>query len=335
MPRVLGQLIRDLGEVRSELSGIRQALDELMAEAQTLADTADALSSDRFSNAALLRMGPSGRDPFEEKLRRALKGPEKRKDRIDRDLQLWLDTSFDAATIANLKSRLFPRHQIMVVGGGATMEVRDLLSEIEHLVDEIADVERRLAYFRGPGGAPAASPQPTPSREARERDRIFVTYSHADRWWLDRIRTHLAPLIRDGTLDLWDDSRIQPGARWREEIAAALAQSSAAVLLLSADFLASEFIATDELPTILRAEEERGLLVVPIFVAPCRPPGSVAQFQGLNSPDETLDEKSRAAADRVLVKLADLIRERSGHLAAQPAAVAARDRQARKRRRSS
>src|SRR5207249_3434720 len=103
------------------------------------------------------------------------------------------------------------------------------------------------------------------------------------------------------------DTKLTPGSRWREEIELALGRASIAVLLISADFLASEFIATKELPTILKAESERGLVVVPVFVAPCRVPDELTEFQGLNSPDRTLEESNRAEADRVLVNLVDLI----------------------------
>ena len=52
---------------------------------------------------------------------------------------------------------------------------------------------------------------------------VFVSYSHEDEpKWLKRIQKHLTPLARDGKLDLWDDTRIRAGQRWREEIKAAL-----------------------------------------------------------------------------------------------------------------
>ena len=51
-----------------------------------------------------------------------------------------------------------------------------------------------------------------------KRNHVFVSYSHKDKKWLSRLRVHLRPLIREGEIDLWDDSRIQPGLNWRNEI---------------------------------------------------------------------------------------------------------------------
>jgi hypothetical protein len=40
---------------------------------------------------------------------------------------------------------------------------------------------------------------------------VFVSYSHADVKWIERLKIHFRPLVRRGALDLWDDSRISPG----------------------------------------------------------------------------------------------------------------------------
>ena len=77
-----------------------------------------------------------------------------------------------------------------------------------------------------------------------------MSYSHEDRPWLERLRVHLRPLERAGLVDLWDDRRIKPGTRWRDEIRNAMAEARIAVLLVSADFLASDFIASNELTVI-------------------------------------------------------------------------------------
>jgi TIR domain-containing protein len=91
---------------------------------------------------------------------------------------------------------------------------------------------------------------------------IFISYSHVDIKWLERLQTALAPLTKGHRLDPWDDQRIKPGADWRKEIDSALAASNAAVLLVTQAFFASEFIIKKELPVVLRRRKRDGLPVV-------------------------------------------------------------------------
>ncbi|MDQ1318471.1 MAG: hypothetical protein QG588_2133, partial [Candidatus Poribacteria bacterium] len=99
---------------------------------------------------------------------------------------------------------------------------------------------------------------------------IFISYSHKDSDWLNRLRIHLKPLERQDLVDIWDDSRISIGDDWYSEIAKAIDHARIAVLLISADFLASDFIANSELPSLLEAAHRRGLTVVPVLVEPSR-----------------------------------------------------------------
>lgn len=50
------------------------------------------------------------------------------------------------------------------------------------------------------------------------RRKVFISYSHADAKWLERLRVHLKPLEREGIIELWVDTKIQAGMRWKEEI---------------------------------------------------------------------------------------------------------------------
>jgi len=98
---------------------------------------------------------------------------------------------------------------------------------------------------------------------------VFISYSHKDEPWKDRLVTHLDVLQRQGLLDLWDDRRISAGAEWYPEIRQAIDRARVAVLLVSADFLTSDFILGEEVPRLLQRRDEEGLRVFPVIVRPC------------------------------------------------------------------
>ena len=147
----------------------------------------------------------------------------------------------------------------------------------------------------------------------RERLHVFISYSHADKRWLDRLNVHLTPLGHEYEVDAWSDSRIRPGSKWREEIRTAVEQANVAVLLISADFLASDFVRTNELPPLLRAAEEEGALVLPVIVSPSlfMRNQDLAQFQAVNNPARPLIVASEGEQEAAFVLVAEAILERA------------------------
>ncbi|HLW02185.1 MAG TPA: TIR domain-containing protein [Ktedonobacterales bacterium] len=140
------------------------------------------------------------------------------------------------------------------------------------------------------------------------RNRAFVSYSHADAEHLTRLHVHLAPYTREQKVDVWDDTRIIPGARWKEEIKQAMASAKVAILLVSADFMASEFIAHDELPPLLEAAEQEGALIVPVILSPSSFEWSkLARYQSLNAPSDPLIDMPRGKQEAIWAKLAKYV----------------------------
>lgn len=95
---------------------------------------------------------------------------------------------------------------------------------------------------------------------------VFVSYAHDDGdEWLDTLLRHLAPLEERG-VEIWTDRKIKPGSKWHEEIQSSLKRAKVGVLLVTPALLKSDYIASDELPVMLRDAESEGLIIFPIPV---------------------------------------------------------------------
>lgn len=98
---------------------------------------------------------------------------------------------------------------------------------------------------------------------------VFISYSHKDESEKEALLAHLGVLRGGGLIDLWSDDRIGGGADWEEEISKAMAQAQVAILLISANFLTSDFILNKEVPTLLKRRESEGLTVFPVIARAC------------------------------------------------------------------
>ena len=140
---------------------------------------------------------------------------------------------------------------------------------------------------------------------------VVISYSHADKKWRDELRKFLKPLVRQKRIRIWDDTAIDAGEQWRKEIKRALGSANVAILLMSSDFLASDFISQEELPLLVeRARKKEGGMQL-LWIA-VRPSGfelepDVKELQAVNDPSRPLSKLAKPAWETELTKVPEEI----------------------------
>ncbi len=97
---------------------------------------------------------------------------------------------------------------------------------------------------------------------------IFCCYASADEAWLHKLETHLSPLRRQGLISLWHHRLITPGTDWAKTIDSHLETASVILLLVSADFFASDYCYGIEMKRALERQEADETHIIPILVRP-------------------------------------------------------------------
>ena len=108
---------------------------------------------------------------------------------------------------------------------------------------------------------------------------LFFSYSHKDERLRDQLETHFALLKRQGVLTTWHDRRINAGDRLDGVISDELERADIILLLVSADFLASDYCYGVEMTRALQRHKAGSALVIPVILRPCDWHG--APFGGL------------------------------------------------------
>jgi hypothetical protein len=145
---------------------------------------------------------------------------------------------------------------------------------------------------------------------------VFVSYSHRN----DQEKEALCGFLRslpDVTLDVWSDKEIAPGDEWEKVIDAALDRAKVAVLLITTDFLNSQYVKSKELPRILQRQRVDNVRVVPVIARSCPwnlqkwlsslqvlPAGGRPIWRDTsNSVDDTLNEVAQAIMELLVPQI--------------------------------
>jgi hypothetical protein len=180
--------------------------------------------------------------------------------------------------------------------------------KLTNLIEELRGLFQDASPPANSGDSPSTDPSnastKTTSTTHSSRTNTFIAYSHQDKKYLEELQVHLKYFIRRDNIEVWDDTRIDPGSKWREEIEKALQSTKVAVLLVSANFLASDFIAQHELPSLLKKD----ITILPVIVSPCAFESSeLAQYQAINAPSEPLTMMTQAKREAVWSEVAQLV----------------------------
>ncbi|QBD82934.1 TIR domain-containing protein [Ktedonosporobacter rubrisoli] len=131
-----------------------------------------------------------------------------------------------------------------------------------------------------------------------------------DKRFLSELKTHLGPLVRDGKIHIWDDLAIPPGVRRQEEIRKALQSATIAILLISSEFFASDFIAKHELPYFIEQAKLECLTILCVIARHSSFLNSeLADFQPVNNPTRPLQAMSQTERDMVWLQVTNVIRK--------------------------
>lgn len=134
---------------------------------------------------------------------------------------------------------------------------------------------------------------------------IFISYSHKDEDFKKKLvgQIYLLELFNQATV--FDPQSIQPGQEWSDEIQKSIINADIVILLISPDFLSSEYIIRHELPAILKRHDEKGQILIPILTqpAPLNLIPELRKFQIWPKNGRALSELSSAEIDRQISDL--------------------------------
>lgn len=97
---------------------------------------------------------------------------------------------------------------------------------------------------------------------------VFLSYAHEDEWLLSKLEAHLSGLKREGLISTWYDRQIMPGSHWAGVVDRHLEQASLILLLVSPDFLKSDYCYEIEIKRALERDQAGKAIVIPVILRP-------------------------------------------------------------------
>lgn len=141
---------------------------------------------------------------------------------------------------------------------------------------------------------------------------MFISYSHEDDKWLTKVLKNLKSLQRYyDNVDSWSDKKIMASDVWKDEIDKALGNATIAILLVSPDFMASDFITKEELQPILNKAVNEGTKILTLILrpTPLLEESGLLKYQAVNDPKKPFTGMTEYEQETVLVNLVEAIKK--------------------------
>jgi hypothetical protein len=155
------------------------------------------------------------------------------------------------------------------IAGALAVPINDLLNPValeRALQSDLADVLNPVALERAfQTGADQSNGWLSHMDNPIE---VFVSYSHLDDRAQKTLETHLSLLRRQGLISVWHDRRITAGSEWKSQIDKHLESAHVILLLVSPNFLDSDYCYEIEMNRALERHDAGTARVVPIIIRP-------------------------------------------------------------------
>src|SRR5947209_3878197 len=139
--------------------------------------------------------------------------------------------------------------------------------------------------------------------------KIFFCYAREDEALLNKLKAHLSSLQRQGLIEIWHDRNISAGSNWECEISKNLNEADIILLLVSSDFMASDYCYSIEMKRALERHELKEAYVIPIILRPVHWEDVLGSIQALPTDGKPVISSSWHNLDEAFFDVAEGIRK--------------------------
>jgi TIR domain/WD domain, G-beta repeat len=164
------------------------------------------------------------------------------------------------------------------------------------------------------------------ARDAFMSVSIFFCYAHEDEELLNKLKRHLWPLQRQGLIAVWHDRDISAGTEWEQEISQHLNAAQIILLLVSPDFMYSDYCYGVEMKRAIERHQRGEARVIPVILRSVYWQGILGHLQAL--PIDAKPVRSWADVDEALYNVTEGIRTVVEHISVKLVAQAVETQQA-------